>query len=136
MMCICMPMSLRLAIFPPAALTSQLRAAQQHAELTDWDPAQLAEEARARKGKVTPWTPLTGAPPPATRPQRRPSRQTPWTQVKVALKGATATHCLPHTTLCLTARDTPAHSPPSSGHTATPCTYGGTTRGHTGQTRV
>lgn len=135
MMCIFMPMSLHLAIFPQAASISQLRGAQQPAEWTDWDLAQLVEEVCAQTERATLWTPPIGAPPPATRPQKRPSHQILWTLETVALKGAMLTLCLPRMTLWRMVRDTPALSPPSSGHTAIPCTYGGTTRGHMGEMR-
>lgn len=128
-----MQMNPRLAIFLPAASTSQLRAAQRPAEWRGWDLAQVAEEACAQRERATLWTPPTGAPPPAIKLQRSPSHQTPW--IPGRAKGAIPILSLPHMTLCLMVRDTPAPSPPSRGHTATPCTYGGITRGRTGETR-
>lgn len=133
MMCIFMLTSPHLAIFPRAASISQPPGAQQPDEWNDWDLAQLGEEACARTERATLWTPRISAPPPATRPQRRPSPQIPWTRGIVALKEAMLTLCLPHMTLWLMVRDTPALSPLSSDHTAILCTYGGTTRGHMGQ---
>lgn len=128
-------MSLHLAIFPQAVWTSPPRAAQQPVGWTDWDLAPPAEEACALTERATLWTHPTDAPPSATRPQRSPSHQMPSILGIVALKGAMHTHCHPHTTLCLMVKDTPAPSPPSSDRIATPCTCGGTTRGHTGRTR-
>lgn len=135
MMCISTLMSLLLDIFPQAALISQPQVVLQPAEWTDWDLALRVEEACARTERATPWTLPTGAPLLVTRPQRRPNLQIHWTLARVALKGAMLSLYLPHTTLWLIARDTPAHSPPSSGHTVTLCTYAGTTRGHTGEMR-
>ena len=134
-MCIFMRMSLHLAIFLRVVWISRLRAAQQPAAWTDWDSLPAVEGARARTERATRWTLPTGAPQSAWRPQKRPSHRMAWTLETAPWREAMLTHCPRHANLWLTVRDTPAPSPPNSGPIATPCTYGETTSGHTGQRR-